>query len=206
MSSGKVLAGARRDGGGPVRLVVATGNPGKVEELRTLLKAAPVEIFPLDLGVEETGTTYEENARLKAEAAAGVTGFPAIGDDSGIEVEALGGFPGVHSARIAPTQPERTAEVLRRLAGHPRPWRARFVCALALYRAGEVRVFQADRHGEVVPEPRGGGGFGYDPVFLVPEAGLTFAEMPPGQKDRWSHRAGAVRKLLESGELGRLGA
>jgi XTP/dITP diphosphohydrolase len=148
------------------------------------------------------GETYEENARLKAEAGAAATGMAAMGDDSGVEVEALGGFPGLRSARLAPTQPERTQALLERLQGVPRPWKARFVCVVALARPGQATLtFRGEARGEIVPEWRGTVGFGYDPVFLVPEVGLTFGEMGPAQKHGWSHRGAAVRKLLESGAL-----
>lgn len=157
--------------------------------------------------VEESGSTYEENALLKGLAAAGSTGMPALGDDSGIEVEALDGFPGLLSARLGPTQAERTAELLRRLEGHPRPWRARFVAALALCLPGEEPVIvRGTVAGKVVPEWRGSLGFGYDPVFLVAELGKTFGEMDPALKHRWSHRGAAVRALLETGALAKLGA
>ena len=141
---------------------------------------------------------------LDAEAAAAATGLTAIGDDAGLDVEALGGFPGIVSARLAPTQMERTRELLRRLAGVARPWRARFICALALAeRDRPTRVFEGMRAGEVVPEWRGAAGFGYDPIFLVPEADKTFGEMEPAEKHAWSHRGAAVRALLESGALRR---
>ncbi|TMD72971.1 MAG: non-canonical purine NTP pyrophosphatase, partial [Chloroflexi bacterium] len=130
---------------------------------------------------------------------------PALGDDSGLEVEALGGFPGIRSARLGPTQQERTAELLRRLQGLPRPWNARFVCVIALAIPGvETRLFEGECRGEVVPEWRGEAGFGYDPIFLVPGTGKTFGEMPPEEKRRYSHRAAAARALLESGALQQL--
>lgn len=155
-----------------------------------------------DTGIEETGGTYADNARLKAEAALRATGLWALGDDSGLEVEALDGFPGLHSARLAPTQVERTTELLRRLEGMPRPWRARFVCVIALARPeSETTFHRGEARGEVVPEWRGTAGFGYDPVFLVPGAGRTFGEMDSREKHRWSHRASAVRALIASGEL-----
>jgi len=114
---------------------------------------------------------------------------------------ALGGYPGLHSARIAPTQPERERLLFERLAGVPRPWRARFVCVVALAVPGRpASVFTGVAEGEVV-ERRGAGGFGYDPVFLVPELGLTFAQLEPAEKHRRSHRGAAIRALLESGEL-----
>jgi XTP/dITP diphosphohydrolase len=126
----------------------------------------------------------------------------AVGDDSGVEVEPLGGFPGLRSARLAPTQPERTLALLERLQGVPRPWNARFVCVAALARPDRATVtFRGEARGEIIPEWRGAAGFGYDPVFLVPETGQTFGEMEPAQKLRWSHRGAAVRKLIESGAL-----
>jgi XTP/dITP diphosphohydrolase len=148
------------------------------------------------------GETYEANAVLKSETAATRTGLPALGDDSGLEVVALGGFPGLHSARLAPTQEERNRALFTRLAGLPRPWRARFVCLVALSVPGRpTRTFLGERWGEIV-EPRPAvQGFGYDPVFLVPEVGRTFAEMERPEKHRWSHRGAAVRALVDSGAL-----
>jgi XTP/dITP diphosphohydrolase len=184
------------------RLVVASGNAGKLREYRDLLAGTGVELIAFDGEVDETGGTYAENARLKAEEAARRSGLPSIGDDSGLEVEALAGFPGLHSARLAPTQEQRTAEVHRRLQGLPRPWKARFVCVIALARPGlPTELYEGDCRGEVVPEWRGDGGFGYDPVFLVPATGKTFGEMAPEEKRRYSHRAAAARALLESGAL-----
>ena len=187
------------------RLVIASGNAGKIREYRDLLAEAGVELIAFDSEVDEAGETYAENARLKAEAASSRSGLPALGDDSGLEVEALGGFPGIRSARLGPTQQERTAELLRRLQGLPRPWNARFVCVIALAIPGvETRLFEGECRGEVVPEWRGEAGFGYDPIFLVPGTGKTFGEMPPEEKRRFSHRAAAARALLESGALQQL--
>ena len=184
------------------RLVIASGNAGKLREYRDLLAEAQVELIALDTEIEEVGDTYTQNARLKAEAALAKSGLPSLGDDSGLEVEALGGFPGIRSARLGPTQRERTAELLLRLEGVPRPWPARFVCVIALAIPGSAtRVFEGECRGEVVPEWRGEAGFGYDPIFLVPGTGKTFGEMPPAEKRKYSHRARAVRALLESGAL-----
>jgi XTP/dITP diphosphohydrolase len=184
------------------RLVIASGNAGKINEYRLLLAAAGVDLVAFDSDVDEVGETYTQNASLKAEAAASRAGLPALGDDSGLEVEALGGFPGLRSARLGPTQRERTAELLRRLEGVRRPWSARFVCTIALaVPGGETRLFTGECRGEVVPEWRGEAGFGYDPIFMVPGTGKTFGEMPPEEKRRYSHRAAAVRALLESGAL-----
>ena len=153
--------------------------------------------------MEETGATYAANAALKAEAAWRATGLPALGDDSGVEVEALGGEPGLHSRRLAPTQAERNAELWRRLASVPRPWRARFVAVLAL--APGPRFFEGSVSGELLPEARGSGGFGYDPIFLLPALGRTFAELSAEEKHAWSHRGRAARALLESGVLSSIG-
>lgn len=184
------------------RLVIASGNAGKIGEFRELLARAGVDLVAFDSEVDESGATYAENAALKAEAASSHTGLPAIGDDSGVEVEALGGFPGLRSARLGPTQKERTAELLRRLEGVPRPWRARFVSVIALAVPGqETRFFEGEVRGEIVPDWRGTAGFGYDPIFEVPGTGKTFGEMPPEEKRKYSHRAHAARALLESGAL-----
>ena len=187
------------------RLVIATGNTGKLREYRELLAGTGLELIAFDTEVDEVGETYTENARLKAETAAERSALPALGDDSGVEVEALGGFPGLRSARLGPTQEERTAELLKRLEGKPRPWNARFVCVLALAAPNKpTQLFEGECSGEIVPEWRGEAGFGYDPVFLVPGTGKTFGEMPPEEKRQYSHRARAVRALLESGALERL--
>jgi XTP/dITP diphosphohydrolase len=187
------------------RLVIATGNAGKLGEYRDLLAGTGFELVPFESEVEEAGETYAENARLKAEAARDATGLPSIGDDAGVEVDVLGGFPGIHSARIGPTQKERTQALLDRLQGRPQPWPARFVCTVALAAPDRpTEIFEGDCRGEIVSEWRGNAGFGYDPVFLVPEVGRTFGEMTPEEKHKYSHRAAAVRKLLESGALERL--
>ena len=189
------------------RLVIATGNLGKLREYRELLAEAGLELSGQDPSVAEDADTYAANACLKAEAASATAGLPALGDDSGLEAIALDGFPGLRSARVADTQPERERLLLDRLAAFERPWHARFVCALALAVPGRAtRVFTGVRDGEIIPRRSGGGGFGYDPVFLVPEVGRTFAEMEPAEKDRWSHRGVAVRELLRSGALRDLSA
>ena len=184
------------------RLVLASGNPGKLRELEELLAGAGVELSGLDTGVPEDADSYAANASRKAEAASAAAGLPALADDSGLEVAALDGFPGSRSARVAATQAERERVLFERLASVPRPWRARFVCVLALaVPGGPTRLFTGVTEGEVVERRDGGGGFGYDPVFLVPELGRTFAELAPAEKNRWSHRGRAVRALLASGAL-----
>ena len=188
------------------QLVIATGNTGKLREYRELLADTGFELVAFDSEVDEVGETYAENARLKAETACSRSGLPSLGDDSGVEVEALDGFPGLRSARLGPTQEARTAELMRRLEGKPRPWLARFVCVIALAAPGRpTQFFEGECRGEIVPEWRGQAGFGYDPVFLVPGTGKTFGEMTPEEKRLYSHRARAVRALLESGALERIG-
>ncbi len=189
------------------RLVIASGNAGKLREYRELLADTGFELVAFDSEVEEVGETYAENARLKAETACSRSDLPALGDDSGVEVEALGGYPGLRSARLGPTQEERTAELLKQLEGKPRPWSARFVCVIALaVPEHPTQFFEGECRGEIVPEWRGRAGFGYDPIFLVPGTGKTFGEMPPEEKQLYSHRARAVQTLLESGALDRLSA
>ena len=184
------------------RLVIATGNAGKLREYRDLLADTGLELVAFDSEVDEVGKSYAENARLKAETALASSGLPSLGDDSGLEVDALGGFPGIRSARLGPTQKERTAELLRRLEGVSRPWSARFVCVIALALPGqETRLFEGECRGEVVPEWRGEAGFGYDPSFLSDDLGVTFGEASDAAKDSCSHRARALRALLASGAL-----
>jgi XTP/dITP diphosphohydrolase len=187
------------------RLVIASGNAGKLGEYRELLAGTGFELIAFDTDVDESGETYTENARLKSEAAVARAGLPALGDDSGVEVEVLGGFPGIRSARLGPTQKDRTEALLTQLDGHPRPWLARFVCVIALATPGRATtLFEGECRGEIVPEWRGQAGFGYDPIFLVPEVGRTFGEMAPEEKRLYSHRARAVRALLASGALERV--
>src|SRR5207247_11103674 len=163
-----------------------------------------VELVAFDTEVDEAGETYSENARLKAEAALSKSGLPSLGDDSGLEVEALGGFPGLKSARLGPTQKERTAELLRRLQGVPRPWKARFVCVIALAVAGrDTRFFEGECRGEVVPEWRGGGGFGFGPIFLGPGKGKAVWETAPQGKGRERQAGPAGRAPAHTGGLSR---
>jgi XTP/dITP diphosphohydrolase len=192
------------------RLLLATNNPGKAAEYRELLADAGWELatpreLGLNLEVEEVGGGYAENARIKAEAFAKASGLVALADDSGIEVDALGGAPGPLSARFAgenARDQQRVALLLKRLKGVPPERRsARFRCLIAVARPqGEVSLFEGRCEGQVAEEPRGEGGFGYDPVFLLPERGLTVAELPPEEKNAVSHRGRAARQakaLLE---------
>jgi len=186
----------------PRRLVIATSNKGKLAEYTDLLAGCGYELVPLATEVEETGRSYAANAILKAEAALAATGLPSLGDDSGLEVDALGGFPGLQSARVAPTQAERTATLLTWLKPFPRPWTGRFVCSIALAMpVMPTRTVEGFCPGEVQSEWLGGVGFGYDPVFLVPGTGRTFGQMSPAEKHRHSHRGAAVKALLATGWL-----
>ena len=187
----------------PTVLVIASGNAGKVREFGALLADLGLETRPQPEGldVEETGTTFAANARLKAEAVARATGCWALADDSGLSVDALGGAPGVHSARYADSDTARIERLLNELAeagAHSGSARsAAFTAALALANpAGEV-VLQVEGHcpGRILEAPRGDGGFGYDPVFFVPEAGLSFAEMTHAQKAELGHRGRAFAAL-----------
>lgn len=171
-----------------------------------MLRDPSLELVAHAVDVAEEEDSYLGNARLKAEAAVAATGLPALADDSGLEVEALGGYPGLHSRRIAETQPERNALVLARLRDVPRPWRARFVAGLVLaFPDGSSHGFTGEVEGEVLEAPRDRGeGFGYDPLFLVPETGLTFGEMTEPEKRQISHRARAATALQGSGLLERI--
>jgi XTP/dITP diphosphohydrolase len=182
-----------------IALIVATGNPGKLKELQSHLADLNWELAlkPADLEIEETGSTFAENACLKATQVAQATGQWAIADDSGLEVAALDSAPGVYSARYGSTDAERIARLLQELNGKPNR-SARFVCVIAVARPDGTIVLQTEGicAGEILLSPRGGGGFGYDPVFYVPQQGLTFAEMSPDLKRRISHRGQALQALL----------
>jgi len=190
------LAGAPRP-----RLVLATRNPGKVAEFRALLEPAGVEVLGLDPRipeVEEDGATFAENALKKALTYARATGLPVLADDSGLEVDALGGRHGVHSARWVPgTDADRNRALLRELEGVPPERRtARYVCVVALADpAGRHRLFRGTLEGRIALAPRGTGGFGYDPIMELPD-GRTVAELDLAEKNRISHRQAALRQAL----------
>ena len=195
------------DGGErPMRtIVLATTNPGKVREFRALLAGLQVRVAGLDeVGLaapQETGTTFAENAALKARHAAEGSGLLAVADDSGLEVDALGGAPGVYSARWAGEGADDEANrrrLIRELAVVPDGARgARFRCAIAIaVPGGATEIVEGECEGKVVTEPRGGGGFGYDPLFLLPERGQTMAELAPAEKNAISHRARAFALAL----------
>ena len=185
-------------------LLIATRNAGKIKEISGLIAGAPFQTVSLaDVGVdrevEETGETLEANATLKALTYARLSGLPTLADDSGLEVDALGGEPGVRSSRYAgddATDADRVAFLLGRLQNEGRgPWRARFRCVIAIaWGHDEVELHPGVCEGMVIDTPRGSNGFGYDPVFLIPELGRTMAELSPAEKNQVSHRGAAVRK------------
>lgn len=187
------------------RLVLASGNAGKLREFAQILAPEGFEIVPQgDLGVPEADEphfTFVENALAKARHAAQRTGLAALADDSGICVAALGGEPGVHSARFAgePKSDERNnRKLIDSLAGHA-DRRAHYYCVIVLVRHAadpEPLIAEGRWHGEVVAAPRGEGGFGYDPHFLIPDLGKTAAELDPQTKNAVSHRGAALRRLL----------
>ena len=186
------------------KLLIATNNKGKVKELQDLLKDTGVELvtpaqIDLDLDVIEDGTTYAENAAKKAIAFAQASGLISLADDSGLEVDALDGAPGLYSARYGSpdggklSDAGRRAFLIQTLQGKPRPWMARFHATIAIaVPHGQTHLAEGFCEGEIIPEERGTGGFGYDPIFLLPELGKTMAELSMDEKNRLSHRARAV--------------
>lgn len=183
------------------RLVLASRNPGKIRELQALLKDRQIDVVGLDPAspdVEETGTTFEENALLKARAACAASGLPALGEDSGLAVDALGGEPGIRSARWVPGSDEdRMYALLDRMASIPEEQRAgRYVSVIAVVTPdGREELFRGELEGRIGRAPRGSGGFGYDPIFELP-GGKTTAEISMAEKNAISHRARALAKLL----------
>ena len=186
-------------------IVIATRNRGKAREFGELLGARFERILDLDdIGfpgdVEEDGSSFAENARLKAVECSKACALPVLADDSGLEVFSLGGRPGIHSARYAgpgASDGEKIAKLLAELGVAASSREARFVCALALARSGKVLLETVGEcRGRISEVPSGSGGFGYDPVFLLPELARTYAELPAEEKNRYSHRARAVDSLL----------
>jgi len=188
-----------------MRLLIATTNPDKLREIRGLLAHTPVELVSLrDLPEvpepEETGTTFQDNARLKARYYGAHSGMMTVAEDSGLVVDALDGEPGVYSARFVrpdASYPERFAEIYRRLAEHPtRPRSARFMCAVAVVNGSDL-VYETTGvvEGEIAATPRGEAGFGYDPIFHYPSYNCTLAEVTEEQKLRVAHRGQAFRHL-----------
>ena len=180
------------------RLIIASGNQGKIHEFQGLLSALPLNVQPqpASLDIEETGVSFAANARIKARAVAAACGEWSLADDSGLSVTALDGAPGVHSARYAPTDPERIARLLNAL-GDVQDRSACFIAALCLAAPDGTVLLEVEGRceGSITTEPRGNGGFGYDPVFEVADTGLTFAEMPLSDKKHHGHRGRAFSQL-----------
>ena len=194
------------------KIVIASGNPGKLREFGQMLALLDIEVVPqAELGIaeaEEPHATFVENALAKARHASRLSGLPAFADDSGICVAALGGEPGVHSARFAADarvatreeQDRRNNEKLISLLRGRSDRRAHYYCVIVLMRNGvdpEPLIVEGRWHGELVDAPRGANGFGYDPYFFLPELGCTAAELPPAEKNAVSHRGQALAALLE---------
>jgi len=181
------------------KLLVATTNPGKVAEYQVLLQGLPLDIVGLreagiGADVAETGATFEENARIKAQAYASISGRLTLADDSGVCVDALGGAPGVHSARYAQGDRARIERLLSELSEAPDDRRAaHFVCVIALAQPdGEIVTFEGRCEGRIAHQPSGSNGFGFDPIFFVSECGQTMADLSSEVKNRISHRARAT--------------
>ena len=188
-----------------MKIALATKNPGKIREIRSILEGLSIELAGLDeLSIKElppeNGRTFRENALKKARFVSQKAGLPAIADDSGLEVDALGGRPGVYSARYGGrTDRDRYMKLLEELKDIPDKERtARFRCVIALVTPdGEEKTFEGVLEGRISTEPRGRYGFGYDPVFYIPHRGKTLAEIPPEEKNLISHRAMALKKLRD---------
>ena len=188
-------------------LLIATNNPGKLKEFRQLLGNLPgIELTsPKELRIspqfEESGDTYAENAAIKAQAYAEASGLVVLADDSGLEVDALEGAPGLFSARYSgqpnATAADRRAFLLENLAEKPRPWLARFRAVMAVVAPGqEIRFAEGVCEGEIIPEERGTNGFGYDPIFYMPEFNRTMAELSDEEKNKVSHRGRGVEAVM----------
>ena len=188
------------------RLVLASNNPGKLKEFAEMLAPFDFEVLPQSVfaipEAEEPHPTFVENALAKARHAARLSGLPALADDSGLCVAALGGAPGVHSARYGgepKSDARNNARLLADLAAHS-DRRAHYVCVLVLLAHAEdpqPLIVEAEWHGEILREARGSGGFGYDPLFLLPEFGVSSAELSAARKNELSHRGRALAQLLE---------
>ena len=180
-------------------MIVATGNPGKLKEMQEYLVGLPwqLELKPKELEIEETGSTFRENAALKASSVAKAMGEWSIADDSGLAVDALNGAPGLYSARYGKTDKDRINRLLRELEGKDNR-QAQFVCAIAISSPDGSIALQTEGicPGEILSYPQGSGGFGYDPIFYVPSQQQTFAQMSPAVKNKISHRGRAFEELL----------
>lgn len=188
-----------------MKILIGSNNAHKAQEIRDLLPEFEI-VCPKDIGleldVEENGKTFEDNAMIKARAFAEASGMLTLADDSGLEVDCLNGKPGIYSARYSPKpgadDRDRRLYLLEniRKAGTARPWTARFRCVIAVvFPGGNMRLSASGTcEGEIIPEERGSGGFGYDPVFYMPDKGMTLSEMSEEEKNAVSHRGNAIRK------------
>jgi XTP/dITP diphosphohydrolase len=181
------------------KLIVATGNPGKLKEMADYLQGLPwqLELKPDDLEIEETGTTFLENACLKASEVAKNLQSYAIADDSGLAIDSLKGAPGVYSARYGNTDKDRINRVLKELDNNPNR-KAQFICVIAIANPQGEIILTAEGicKGEILTQTKGEGGFGYDPIFYIPEKQKTFAQMSLGEKQAISHRGKAFQALI----------
>lgn len=195
------------------QLLISSNNAGKLSEITAILKISGLFdqrdslqlLTPADLGlnleIQEDGSTYMENAAIKARKFCEFSQLPCLADDTGLEVEALQGEPGLHSARYSgkpgATDADRRAYLLQKLAPHPRPWLARFTCTVAIATpAGNLFFTEGECSGEIIPDERGEQGFGYDAIFYIPALNRTMAELSMEEKNRISHRAKAVLKAI----------
>lgn len=189
-----------------MKIIMATGNADKVRELRGILADTDIEIVSMkeagiDVEIIENGKTFEDNARIKAETVCRASGEMVFADDSGLEIDFLNGEPGVHSARYMGENTSydiKNAQILKRLEGAAEEERsARFVCAIAIaYPDRDTKIFKGVFEGRIAYEPAGENGFGYDPIFWVPERGCTSAQLTPEEKNAISHRGKAMRQAL----------
>ena len=192
--------------GNHLKLLIATSNPGKIIEIKELLRELHLDlVIPAEIGIhatpEETGSTYIENAVLKARFYYEYGHLPTLADDTGLEVDCLGGQPGLHSARFSSVKnacdKDRRKLLLQKLDGKPTPWRAHFICAVALAdRNGKSITALGRCDGEIIALERGNNGFGYDPLFLFPHLSKTMAELKLAEKNQVSHRALAIRAII----------
>jgi XTP/dITP diphosphohydrolase len=189
-----------------VKILIATNNQGKLKEIRSLLDSTNLQLvspaeLELQLEVREDGSSYQENAALKATAFAKASGLVVLADDTGLEVAALNGAPGLYSARFssrpAATDADRRQYLLERLQAYPPPWEAQFRCVIALkVKDQPVRFAEGICTGQIIPEEHGEHGFGYDPIFFLPQVERTMAELTMEEKNRLSHRAVAIRSAI----------
>lgn len=182
------------------RIILATQNPNKLKEMQAIFKHYNIEIIspPSDFDPIESGKTFHENAYIKASEASKLLGFPSLADDSGLAIEELNGEPGIHSARYAPTNEERIQKVLKNLKNKENR-NAKFVCSMVLTdeNGNILHSTLGECEGEIIKEKIGENGFGYDPIFFIPELNKTMAELTMSEKNKVSHRSKALKAMIE---------